>query len=215
MSQQFREIDCVARRCKRGARHRLLRLVKVLEVPAAHRFVVPTGGALGRNGETVVVEHLEQTRHNFLGAVLVSYRALCRAPTAGVTDGLEQQSRRARRTCRVNTLTVPPFNETRDLHWFNTIEVIPCVTVPQGCAQVDRVGRICIVGLRLVRQRTVYVFVPQSLSCDGRSGGQRGGADRRRCPVWRPLRFLADGCQAVGVSASWGRVRNTRRNLPI
>ena len=26
---------------------------------------------------------------------------------------------------------------------------------------------------------------------------------------------LADGCQAVGVSASWGRVRNTRRNLPI
>ena len=62
MSQQFREIDCVARRCKRGARHRLLRLVKVLEVPAAHRFVVPTGGALGRNDETVVVEHLEQTR---------------------------------------------------------------------------------------------------------------------------------------------------------
>ena len=152
---------------------------------------------------------------NFLGAVLVSYRALCRAPTAGVTDGLEQQSRRARRTCRFNTPTVPPLNETRDLHWFNTIEVTPCVTVPQGCAQVDRVGRICIVGLRLVRQRTVYVFVPQSLSCDGRSGGQRGGADRRRCPVWRPLRFLAAGCQAVGVSASWGRVRNTRRNLPI
>ena len=130
MSQQFREINCVARRCKRGARHRLLRLVKVLEVPAAHRFDVPTGGALGRNGETVVVEHLEQTRHNFLGAVLVSYRALCRAPTAGVTDGLEQQSRRARRTCRVNTPTVPPFNETRDLHWFNTIEVIPC---PSRC----------------------------------------------------------------------------------
>ena len=26
---------------------------------------------------------------------------------------------------------------------------------------------------------------------------------------------LADGCQAVRVSASWGRVRNTRRNLPI
>jgi len=92
---------------------------------------------------------------NFLGAVLVSYRALCRAPTAGVTDGLEQQSRRARRTCRFNTPTVPPFNETRDLHWFNTIEVIPCVTVPQGCAQVDRVGRICIVGLRFGSSRTV------------------------------------------------------------
>ena len=58
------------------------------------------------------------------------------------------------------------------------------------------------------------VFVPQSLS-DGRSGGQRGGVDRRRGPVWRPLRFSADGCEAVGVNVSWGLLRNTRRNLPI
>jgi hypothetical protein len=58
-------------------------------------------------------------------------------------------------------------------------------------------------------------FVPQSLSSDGRSGGQRGGADRRLCPVWRPLRFLADWCEAGGCQCVVGLVRNTRRNLPI
>ena len=52
------------------------------------------------------------------------------------------------------------------------------------------------------------VFVPQSLSFDGRSGGQHGGADRRRCPVWRPLRFFADRCEAVGVSVSLGLLGN-------
>ena len=88
MSQQFREIDCVARRCKRGARHRLLRLVKVLEVPAAHRFVVPTGGALGRNGETVVVEHLEQTRRNFVGAVSFPIEHFAEPPPQGSPTGL-------------------------------------------------------------------------------------------------------------------------------
>jgi hypothetical protein len=46
-------------------------------------------------------------------------------------------------------------------------------------------------------------------------GGQRGGADRRRCPVWRPLRFWPMGARRVGVSVSWGVLRNTRRNLPI
>jgi hypothetical protein len=58
-------------------------------------------------------------------------------------------------------------------------------------------------------------FVPRSLSSDGRSGGQRGGADRRLCPVWRPLRFLADWCDAGGCQCVVGLVRNTRRNLPI
>jgi hypothetical protein len=191
MSQQFREIDCVARRRLRGARHRLLRLVKVLEVPAAHRFVVPTGGALGRDGETVVVEHLEQISHDFVGAALVSYRALCRAPTAGVTDGLEQQSRRARRTCRVNTPTVPPFNETRDLHWFNTIEVIPCVTVPQGCAQVDRVGRICIVGLRSCCSARRVWLVGNRTAWSGLMGVNRPSASW--CRHDRPRRSALPG----------------------
>ena len=59
------------------------------------------------------------------------------------------------------------------------------------------------------------VFVPQSLSFDKRSGGQRGGVDRRRCPVWRPLRFWPMGARRVGVSVSRGVLRNTRRNLPI
>ena len=59
------------------------------------------------------------------------------------------------------------------------------------------------------------VFAPQALSFDKRSGGQRGGADRRRCRVWRPLRFWPMGARRVGVSVSWGVLRNTRRNLPI
>jgi hypothetical protein len=34
-------------------------------------------------------------------------------------------------------------------------------------------------------------------------------------PVWRPLRFWPMGARRVGVSVSWGVLRNTRRNLPI
>src|SRR6185295_20340904 len=44
-------------------------------------------------------------------------------------------------------------------------------------------------------------FVPQSLSSDGRSGGQRGGADRRLCPARRPLRFWPIG------ASGWASVR--------
>jgi hypothetical protein len=47
------------------------------------------------------------------------------------------------------------------------------------------------------------------------SGGQRGGADRRLCPVWRPLRFLAEWGEAGRCQCVVGLVRNTRRNLPI
>ena len=59
------------------------------------------------------------------------------------------------------------------------------------------------------------MFAPQALSFDKRSGGQRGDADRRRCRVWRPLRFWPMGARRVGVSVSWVVLRNTRRNLPI
>jgi hypothetical protein len=89
-----------------------------------------------------------------------------------------------------------------------------------GDADRHRVG---VVTFAAVSSRVAAAPVPRAWR------GHRRHQCRRREAEWstasqgrshlrspkRPLRFLADGCQAVGVSASWGRVRNTRRNLPI
>ena len=57
-------------------------------------------------------------------------------------------------------------------------------------------------------------LVPQSLSSDGRSAGQRGGADRRLCPVWRPLRFLADWGEAAAAPTSSCRAMKSGPTRP-
>ena len=84
---------------------------------------------------------------------------------------------------------------------------------------------ICIRGAHTDTRHWMVHCVQPTLSVDPSAGhppsvsessGQRGGVPTAdECPVWRPLRFWPMGARRVGVSVSWGVLRNTRRNLPI
>src|SRR3954470_19479685 len=86
-AQQSGQVGGVFRGCGGGLGGRLRGLVEVLVVDSVHRFAVPVGGGLRGEGETDVVQSLEQHDRDVMGAVL----SIGRDPTGeAVSVGLNR-----------------------------------------------------------------------------------------------------------------------------